>query len=344
MRGLLVVSLLAGACISTASFEMMLFPDKQGKVHRIDPVSGSYLGSFNTIPNAGGAFYHPWDGNMSSVSGLGNTLVVHNPNTGLTSGGLFSTSFGNIMTLATSSKTIYSANLGSTSLFRSTQNVGGMWQALGAGLIPSGMVSARSMSVGNLNGVPHIFFQGRTASNQRIVSAAPVNGSDNYSSAAISVVEANSANWLFGTEGGSSALLSKGANTAFAVCHQLGGSPFSNVLSLHRFSTSGLSETATFGLSQFAGQTASVVAGHDAFYVVGYGISGNLRVQTVYVDPSSVFTSVLGPANEFSQVPIDGTQSGYFPSMVVAPEPGTLIALGAGIGALVRRRRNRCRK
>lgn len=343
MRGLLAFSLVLGASISHASFEMMLMPDKAGKVHRIDPVSGSYLGSFNTISNAGGAFYQPWDGMMASVSGT-NWLQVHNPNTGLTSGPLANFSIGESMTLATSSKTIYSTNLNSSSLFRAIQNLGGAWLAGSIGSTPSGMTSVRSTSVGTINGVPSIFFQGRNATNQRVVSSAPINGSDNYSSAPVSVVEPVGSNWLFAAPGSSSALLSRGASTAFAVCHMQGNAPFANVLSLHRFTSAGLIETSVVGLNLFAGQTASVVAGHDAFYVVGYGISGKLRVQTVYVDPSSVTSNLVGPAYEFSQVPIDGTQAGYFPSMVVAPEPGTLIALAAGIGTLARRRRNQSRK
>lgn len=108
---------------------------------------------------------------------------------------------------------------------------------------------------------------------------------------------------------------------------------------------------ATHAWNTFAGTTTvvsqapstpmtSVVEFHVGHPNEGWGLgsnAGGTRIQRYFrnVSGNGLLWEPLGPGRSLSQVT---TPAGL--AVVVAPEPGTMIALGAGVLALVRRRRS----
>ena len=81
--------------------------------------------------------------------------------------------------------------------------------------------------------------------------------------------------------------------------------------------------------------TSKLVAGHGNMI---HGIGYESTETRTYVS-SALIDSSLGGNYFYSSNPAYGTV--YDAVIVVAPEPGTMIALGAGLAAILRRRRNR---
>jgi hypothetical protein len=93
----------------------------------------------------------------------------------------------------------------------------------------------------------------------------------------------------------------------------------------------------TFGSPAFPGgyvvKTESIAAGHDDI-IHGFGYDS---VQSrMYL---STARANLGSGDGFDYVSSTAYGRVYDSAIVVAPEPGTILALGAGVGVLLRRRR-----
>lgn len=82
--------------------------------------------------------------------------------------------------------------------------------------------------------------------------------------------------------------------------------------------------------------TPSVVAGHENLYVIGESSTAG-RTRIVRFGMSATSGSTLLMNNfEVNFTPEPGMNAG----IVVAPEPGTMLALGAGLAAVLRRRKS----
>lgn len=83
--------------------------------------------------------------------------------------------------------------------------------------------------------------------------------------------------------------------------------------------------------------TPSVVAGHENLYVIGESsTTGRTRIVRFGVSATSGSTLLMNNF-EVNFTPEPGMNAG----IVVAPEPGTMLALGAGLAAVLRRRKSR---
>lgn len=92
----------------------------------------------------------------------------------------------------------------------------------------------------------------------------------------------------------------------------------------------------TFSMSRMM---PAVVRGHTGIYVVGDDASGSATARITRMDFNGSFLF-----NQSYTIPAPGgalnTGAGFFqPSIVVAPEPATMAAIGVGVAALLRRRK-----
>lgn len=95
--------------------------------------------------------------------------------------------------------------------------------------------------------------------------------------------------------------------------------------------------TAT-ALGGFVTETEVLLSGHGtSLYGYGYD-SANQRFYKTFG------THLPGPSGTYEYVAGTTFQTAYDGVMVIAPEPGTMIALGLGVAALARRRRQAARK
>lgn len=96
--------------------------------------------------------------------------------------------------------------------------------------------------------------------------------------------------------------------------------------------TNGISSNflnSNFSLS--GGRAVSAVASHGGFYLIGPGLSGGTRIEEY--EGSSL--ALISARNYAFDLP-----TGFFgPAAVIAPEPGTMLAFGAGLAGLIARRR-----
>jgi len=112
-----------------------------------------------------------------------------------------------------------------------------------------------------------------------------------------------------------------------------GGIIFGNTV----FNSAGINVSAfsftVFGFSTDSTKQLAVVPSHSGFYVIGADPANNTRV--LELDGETLV--VLSERTYGFALP-DGR---FAPSIVVAPEPGTMIALGLGLAGIVARRRRR---
>ncbi len=323
MKLLALLSYLAISGSVAASFDMMYIPDAGGSiVHRFDPVNRVYLGSINAPSRMA-------SGNNSSsrlaVCETGSLPYFVNGYTGE-----FQTS-----TTGASAQTIHLKAAGNE-LLASSGAVLRRYDPVSAALISSAGVSGTmfAQSIAEIGG-SRIAVLGTTANGITLQTYSSTLG---FLSETLLISSANAASsaalssMAFVTLGGASHVVFTYRNS-------------SNQVSLARVAmTGGITPGATSQevLSGFsttsALTTTSVMAGHGgSFFIVGQGTTSTIsRVIQGYIVPGiATFTTQNYTTTAFV-APVGGYWSG---SNVVAPEPGSMIAIGAGILGLLRRRR-----
>jgi hypothetical protein len=311
-------------CVSSAlaSFDMMLMPNLSGRVNRYDPVNGVNLGGYNagtprvvTIDQANNRAFS-WDSTSTRIR-------TYNYNTG--------ESLGTAGNFATPTSLDYHAgsnrifSLSTLGLFYTTPNTTNTFSfaTLSAAVTWSTTaISGNTLTVFGQNGAGTIFYESFNCS-----TGASVGGG----SSVTSILAASS----FGKAAFFTSPNTPGGYYAFSFIDGFGG------LRLAR-STANVSGVAgvisSISLAGYASANVmpAAVAGHSGFFVVGQ--SSTTATDTLV----RKYDNLPGFTSEYSNT-ISGTSfsaGSYKVANVVAPEPGSMIALGLGVAALVRKRRN----
>ena len=298
--------LLAGACLSStsiASFELMLVADLNGRdIDRYDAVTGTYLGSFGF-----GYLTNPTDVDVDSASGLAyvtdstsSNIRVFNYNTGELVR-YWSTSTSNSFITKLNSGNILTSAFGNVNSYQFT---------------PTGsLVRIQSTNVAQVLGHAqtadgNIWWSDLTARGLWKATETASNPTLAYSYLNVS-----------------------GQGFLSASGNELASSDFASgtQLKVTRYMTSGGVVTSEVSVS--LGTTASEVVGGTAF-----GHNGVLYAAVGSASGSRYATWLRGD-NAVTMRSLSGTQYAQGMTIVNAPEPASLVAVGAGILALARRKR-----
>ena len=290
------------AAISHASFEMMLIADNtNGVIHRYDPVNRVYLGSF----------------------GQGSLLPVTSMALDQTNGRVFvkQNTFLTAFNYATGEALFSTSTNAGAIAYR--EDFGDLITSTSLGLLRQGV----SMSG---FGIPSVY------------SGAPA--STQITSDGSSIFIANPANGTFVRYSGSSTattIATTGSNAGMTgdtiagmMTSQSGGFHFALSATDRRYYVTTLSYSVVSGSTSTLTTTTAITRGHGSYgYYLGATATG-FGVQKFYDDGVSF--------QNFTQVALP-SQIGAINSAVtvVAPEPGSMIALGLGVAALLRNRKAR---
>lgn len=301
-----------------ASFELLMVPSNTGTLQRMDAPTGASLGNFMTWSAAHTAILGESAGNVRVLGG-GSTQSF-NYSTGETTS-QFDVSFGS------GSGTyhdgfVWTANLGTLRKFQ-----GGSW----TNVTPAGI----TVDVVTRSEVGELMLIGRNTGGDLIwnrydTAGGAVTGSGTLvPSAQLSTTA---------PVGGVTYLAAGGRRN-----HQFSYRDSGNALRMGHVVLNSVGTFLLSGSAPLTGdfeasttRTPSIIAGHNDLYVVGAHTSS---ANTLTI---SKFGVGFGNAVWKGQYTTAGTVPSKFQmAMVVAPEPGTLIGLGLGALALIRRRRVR---
>lgn len=312
-------------CVSSAlaSFDMMLLPNFSNRVNRYDPVNGVSLGGFNAS-----------NGRQVTIDQEQNRAFVHDSATGRIRMYNYNTgeSLGISGTIVGVKSMDYHAgtnrlfSLTSSGIFYSTPgfNSSIAYIALGGGVTwDTSVIAGNVITVFGNSGTGNIVSESYncatgasvgTASTLGAILAATTIGKPAYFSSP------NVTNGYF----------------AFSFINSGGN------MTLGRSTVNSVGAAGVISVSNLAGFSSalvmpSAVTGHSGFFLVGQ--SSTTATDTLI----RKYDSIPQFGTEYSQT-ISGTSFSagiYQVANVVAPEPGSMIALGLGLAALVRKRRNR---
>lgn len=321
----------SGAALSLASFDLMLLPGNDGRIYRYDPVNrlnlGSYLsGSYNMMIAA--------DTNGISYSGSSGSsgILAHRYSTGETLGQFTVGSTQRAMILR--SGTLFSLN--SAGILRRYSTVNG--SLLQSVTLPSNIVwRTMAMSQGNIIAV------GTNTSNQ--LSFQNISASD----FSLGGLLTSTVTTMAGSALGKADAVTNGVNgitsMAFSYLSASSVNLFQLTLNSLGVLTSTSSSSGSIGGAGFndASDLPAVVAGHSGMYIYGQDATTPTTVarlarldfggSLLYITDTTTFTA---PGGSW-----DVGNPGWHPANVIAPEPGSLMACGAGLVALLRRRKPR---
>lgn len=297
----LLVGLLGFAASSLASFDLMMIHDSTGnRVHRYDPINGSYFGAFDLpmTPNA-------MVGSFSSkrlfvVGGTGTASIDYSTGevkNGISMVGRGATVVGNELWVANGTNVIrrFAANDSLSSLPSVT---------FAAGIAISDLTARAGGFVLLHDELNNMLYQ--TNSSGAILATTAFGGgptTDNL----VALEYFGASEWVFAHDSG----------TGTIRYQEIAQQPLSNFLS-----ASGTYNPTTMGT------TAGVVAGHNGGYYYGTNSTGAKVIQRF---------SGFGSEGSTFLTPQIGTYSGVA-AIVLAPEPVTMITIGIA-GAVAFRRR-----
>ncbi len=298
----LLFGLLGFAASSMASFDMMMIHDSTGnRVHRYDPINGSYFGSVELplVPNAMVASFA--QKRLFVVGGSGVSSIDYSTGevkNGQSVGGVGIAVVGNELWVATGTNTIrrFRADDSLTTLSSLT---------LPAGAQITDLAGRAGGFVLVHDEVNNVLYQTNTSGS--ILSSIAF-GAGPATDNLVALEYFTSNEWVF----------SHDAGTGIVRYNGIAQQPSSAFVSI----SGGYAPSSM-------GTTAGIVAGHSGGYFYGTNPGGAKVIQRFSgfgADGGSVLT------------PHIGTYSGIA-AIVLAPEPTTMIALGIGCAVALRRRK-----
>jgi hypothetical protein len=320
----LCAALIIAAVPVLASFELMLLPGADGRNYRYDPVNNISLGSYRTgvtaITNIAASTAGLSYGSIST----GSAYFVHEYSTGnalqLLNGPLqpLSTDIsGNTLYALTAFGMLQRYDLTTGGIASTTLASGVTWR--------TGTVLGNRYYAAGVNGTGNIVLQNinltTNAVSTAITTTLPVAGLTRLGKMAAfrnTSFASGEGMFVYQTSGG-------GFNTLRFDINADGSVPTG---------TPTTSALLNFATTNFIPAT---MASHDGFKVVGQ----DSAVLTNYrINHYSFTTGILTPQTD-TFAATGGTRTGYElfqPALIVAPEPGTMIALGLGLAGIMRRR------
>ena len=301
----------------------MFLPGIDGRMHRHDPVNQISLGSY--FASTGHAINTVYTGGtVLSATPIGSAVREHNYSTGnlnsirnlFTSGKALDTYGSNILMLTngvarmfnSSNTQVSSKLLDNTISWQTGVRSGNYFHLIGTS--PSNLLTFQSWNlVTNVLGTA-------------IVTTTQL-GTTSIGAAAEAFNSGNNARklaFISSVTGASVNLISQELNT---------DGSFINTPSTITLPT-------TFSMARMM---PAVLRGHTGVYVVGDDSSGSTTARISRLDFNGSFLTayaytIAAPGGGLSQT------SGFFqPAIVVAPEPASVVAIGAGLAALLRRRK-----
>jgi hypothetical protein len=319
MRTFALLGLLgASFSIATASFDLMLLnrydaSTNFSRIHRYDPVSGAYLGSFASGIQVTRIAVNPTNSEVYAYDSNNSTIRAYNYNTGAFLRSYFASTGITDMVVSNDGTTILHST-GST-VIRGMDLTTGAYSNLVTGTGTTGFYRLALHRNGTL------YAAGDTVS----LSQFAPSGS-NYVQIQVTTL---------------SGVSSASAATQMAVQYPDVGSSLGYVaigqgssFGYNYFGSTG--NLLNIGGTQPAGQISSMsvmLNSHAGYYGLGVDLlnSSQVRLNSYDVAGVPIETKIL-------PFQIGNPNAG---AIVLAPEPGTMIALAAGIGVLARRRRKK---
>ncbi|MCC6686345.1 MAG: hypothetical protein IT205_05090 [Fimbriimonadaceae bacterium] len=312
-----IASLAAGA---VASFDLMLIPGSDGRVHRYDPVNGVSLGSFAgqnpllvATNGAGvsyscsgfGAFGHAY----STGQSLGSWVLPVNPRSlEYADGALFGMSSTTLRKVDTVTGASTNVTLSSSVAWQSLTSFGTTLIAIG--INTSNVITYQTLSTATLT---------LSATSSAGVSVAPGTALGKAGFTFNPGVPGSLPQFAF-------SYVNTSSQVSFIRSFLSGGSPVTTT----PFTITGFTSTNSM---------PSVLAGHNGYWIYGQDstVAANARIARIDIVSSSFIpgasTTITAPGGSFSSA------SYYHPGIVIAPEPAAFMPLGLGLLLMRRRKR-----
>ena len=317
MRRIALLLIVLVTASANASFDLMLLPSTvDSQVRRFDPVNRIGLGSFGNLGVGSGISVNLQSANNAYVTS-GNGTQVYNISTGETIGGGFVPDA--ITTTSLDGQTLFETWGNRIYRYDSGLNLN-----FGSGVIASGLVSSLSLGLNrvasfgtdSLGNFSYIIFDtnaGTIGTWQTIIPAASFGGIN-----------------TIGT--GFAAL--EGGNMRLRIPYRTNTS--TDVFQTLTFINNGVLTASTqFFMTGYGAGLKSIMPGHAGFWIVGDDISSATTTRI------SKYLGNGGFAGTYTTTAVDVPSTRWSGANVVAPEPGSMIALGLGIAALLKRKKMR---
>lgn len=332
LRCSFLMATVGGTALSMASFDLMLLPGNDGRIYRYDPVNrlnlGSYLStSYNMMIAA------DTDGVSYSGSSGTSSVLAHRYSTGENLGQFSVGSVQRAMLLRSGS--LYSLN--STGQVRRYSTANG--SLLDTVTLPANIVWRTMARIqGNLIAV------GTNTSNQ--LSFQNISTADLSLGILLTSTITSTASSALGKADVATNALNGFSTLAFTYLNAGGLYCSQFLLNPSGYMTSTTSSTIAIGGSggfNDASDLPAVVAGHSGLYI--YGQDATTPTTVARLSRLDFIGSFLNTTNTTTFTAPGGSwdvnNPGWHPANIVAPEPGSLMACGAGLLALLRRRKPR---
>lgn len=307
-----LASLIVATTAAHASFDLMLLPDTNGGVTRYDPVNRVRLGNFASgnptawhsvnLTNTSGEVYLTGNANYRFDYGTGTMIGSSAFPVGITTSNLDGSRF--VETFSTTFYT-YNSSMGAINSFA----------PVGPTMLSGLSLATDRLAMMVIDAGSNVIVRVRNDATTALVSTTL---------ASTAIINNASAMTLMSTNSNFSTIRYGFFNGGNLTVQLL-------TVNLNTLSTSVTSSQTLTGYASTA--TVSIMRAHDGYWVVGRDsttpsltrITGISGVGTVYTSYTTSDVSV--------------PTSRWVGANVVAPEPGTMAALGIGVAALLRRRR-----
>lgn len=326
MKSLFFAGLLATSAFACASFDLMLIPGNDGRTYRYDPANNIQLGSY-TSWSTNSRLITAEAGGFAYSSSVGTGVLAHN----------FSN--GQNMWSGTQAGTVVAMELADTRLFSLLS--GGSFQI--SNKVTGASITTNTLATGNSWRSMSKFGKYITFIGSSFGTSALVYQQFNTETGVLGGLVTTSLIASNGTRIGKAAgfrnSLTNTGLTSFSFVDSSGALILVSLAS----DANGLLLGTTSGifLSNFSstGFMPALVAGHSGFFAYGQDSTtatlARVRQFTIFSTPFGVGDNTFtAPSGAFN-----GSTNTYQVANVVAPEPGSLIALSLGICAVLRKRR-----